>query len=99
MELTDEHKQKLREARSRSVRPILNVSNLVDGDRGYGDYASRSYAIQNHCLGCMGGDSTARRYVRECEIYECWLWPWRVGKMTEDQNEHIEREWKPWRNR
>ena len=37
-------------------------------------------AIRRNCLDCMGGGPEAKRYVRECSMDRCPLWPFRMGK-------------------
>ena len=34
-------------------------------------------AIRKKCLDCCGG---SRKLIRECEIHDCPLWPYRLGK-------------------
>ena len=37
-------------------------------------------AIRRKCLDCCAG---SRKLVRECHIYTCPLWPFRLGKRPE----------------
>ncbi len=37
-------------------------------------------AIRRKCLDCCAG---SRKQVRECRIYTCALWPFRLGKRPE----------------
>lgn len=37
-------------------------------------------AIRRNCLDCVGGGPQAKRYVRECSMDRCPLWPFRMGK-------------------
>jgi len=38
---------------------------------------TRSQAIKAKCLDCSGDSAKERR---ECQITNCALWPWRIGK-------------------
>ena len=42
-----------------------------------GELAGRGHAIRNHCLECMGWESS--KAVGECVSPACWLYPWRFG--------------------
>ncbi len=50
------------------------------------EVVTRSAAIQAHCRECMGWDSgglgSVAEAVRECTAPECWLYPWRNGKLS-----------------
>jgi len=46
-----------------------------------GECASRKAAIRNHCLECVGYQQTE---VRECTDKDCWLYPFRMGRLDRD---------------
>lgn len=37
---------------------------------------NRGKAIRAHCLTCVCGNAAE---VRRCHVYDCHLWPWRMG--------------------
>lgn len=55
-----------------------------------GEVVTRSAAIQAFCRECVGWDSdgcgSVAGNVRSCACEECWLHPWRNGKL-DDGNE------------
>ena len=80
----DEAREKAKEARARTTAAI-NCRELKRRRREAGEIASRKVSIQNFCRECMGFDSgdsgSLTGAVRACPARECWLWPWRNGKL------------------
>ena len=63
----------------------VNCNRLMRSRRKDGNIANKRYSIQNFCRECHGwdaGDSPSlSAAVDECPAEECWLWPWRNGKL------------------
>ena len=53
-----------------------------------GEIATRSVAIRNQCIECMG---YAAHEVKECSAPECWLYPYRMGKEEVDEESSLVR--------
>ncbi len=46
-----------------------------------GENLSAQEAVRHHCLACM---SYCVRSVQRCAATECWLHPWRTGRLEKD---------------
>jgi len=70
-------------------KPFANMSRTSRRERQRGEIAPRSKAIINHCRACMGWDAgdypSLRHAVEACEAHGCWLWPYRIGGVTNDE--------------
>ena len=49
----------------------------LEGYRPEDVIATPLQSIRKHCLTCCGGCPGG---VRKCELRDCWLWPYRLGK-------------------
>jgi hypothetical protein len=85
---TDEARTKAAEARKARAEKI-NFRRLVRRRRHPSEVPTLPYAVQNYCRECMGwdvGDSgSLPAAVFACTAPECWLYPWRNGKLTIEQ--------------
>jgi len=67
------------------ISNAVNMKNKVNRRRKSGEIANRKLSIQNFCRECMGWDkgdcSSLSENIRECTAPECWLYPWRNGKL------------------
>ena len=87
--LTDAHRVENRATESRHRVPRDKASRLPTyirhRRRKPKEVVTRSAAIQAHCRECMGWDSgglgSVAEAVRVCTAPECWLYPWRNGKL------------------
>lgn len=75
------------ESRKR-ISGMINCRKLKRRRRKPGEVATRTVAIQNMCRECMGFTAddmpSLAATVKACTAYECWLWPWRNGKIDEE---------------
>lgn len=80
------HTEAARKARidslSRNAKSI-NFKKVVMRRRKQNEIPSLRVAIRNHCLECMGYQTGE---VPICTSPECWLYPWRMGKLTLDNS-------------
>jgi len=69
----------------------INFRHLTCRDRNPEEIANRRDAIKNHCRTCMGLDhddeALLSAAVTACNEPECWLYPWRTGKLNADIND------------
>jgi len=56
-------------------------------------------AIRMKCYDCMGWEVGVERLIKECEIRDCALWPFRLGKnpskkrhISEEKREEIKKQ-------
>ena len=88
--LTEEQKSILTQARLSALaeRPALDKT-IRNRDRLPKEYPTRAAAIRNQCRHCVGyesdGHGSIGKAIEDCQGYECWLYPWRLGVMREDK--------------
>ena len=58
-----------------------NRACVVKRPREAGETAPRSVAIRNRCLECVGYETGE---VRRCTATDCWLWPYRMGRLDRE---------------
>jgi len=84
--LTPEDRTKAIEGRRRRSA-LVNVRRVPHRRRLPGEVPSLSAAVVGHCDECCGWDSgglgSVAANVRACPARECWLWPWRSGRLDE----------------
>jgi len=74
---------KMGEKRREYTSPVSCVG-LFDRRRKPGEITNRTQAIRNFCRECMGWVPSVTDEVRRCCAPECWLYPWRNGKVDRD---------------
>jgi len=81
---SEESKAKAAATRKERAR-MINMRRLVKRRREPGETPSMKCATQNFCRECMGWDAaesgSLAQAIRECSAAECWLYPWRTGKL------------------
>jgi len=50
-----------------------------------GEVTTPLAAIRNHCIECMGYQPAL---VKTCPARECWLWPYRLGRRPNGEEEN-----------
>ena len=82
-----ETQEKARVERGRLAK-LVNCRSLKRRRRKAGEIPDARTAIQNFCRECMGwsGDDmpSLKAKVKDCTAYECWLHPWRLGVLDEE---------------
>jgi len=81
---TEEARAKAQQTRNISATRI-NMRRLVKRRREPNEVPTMKYAIQNFCRECLGWDpgesGSVAQAVRDCQVAECWLHPWRDGSL------------------
>lgn len=62
--------------RVKNTEPIHNT--LTGYDFREDEPLTRSKAIRKKCLECQCGNKAE---IRRCQMIDCTLWPWRMGKL------------------
>jgi hypothetical protein len=73
------HKKRMAEGRKKR-NSAINFREVVMRRKKAKEVPSQKTAIRNFCLECMGWEDCFTR-VKECTSPECWLYPWRLGKL------------------
>jgi hypothetical protein len=81
---SEESRKAASETRS-ATAAMINYRKLSKGRRRPDQIPSPKVAIMNFCRECngwdSGGEASLAEAVRKCPAEECWLWPWRTGRL------------------
>ena len=59
----------------------LSLENARRRRQEKGENLSAQEAVRHHCLACM---HYCVKSVQHCAAVECWLHPWRLGRLEKD---------------
>jgi len=70
------------------IQGKINCRTLERRRRRLHEIPTKAVAIRNFCRECLGfdsgGEGSLQAAIAKCPAYECWLYPWRNGKLDEE---------------
>lgn len=84
--LSEERLKALLEGREKAAKQV-NAKGVKRRRRKPDEVASRSIAIRNFCLECMGYLSPE---VEQCTDIGCWLYPYRLFNLNADWDKEVQ---------